>query len=105
MTIYVITIPGTLLTELTADARTDLVRRLKPADPRGTEFGAAEDLDMLSFYGDSSAFSLRLEVEADDNASAESKAHDLASEALRSAGLSAEQAVLGDPVITGIDAE
>jgi hypothetical protein len=105
MTTYVLTVPGTLLTELTADARNDLVSALRPSDPRGTDLGAAEDLDSLSFYGDSPAFSLRLEVEAHDNASAEDKAREMAVAALRSAGLTAQDARLGDPVITGIDAE
>ncbi|MEU6890377.1 hypothetical protein ABZ934_00985 [Streptomyces sp. NPDC046557] len=105
MTVYLVTIPGTLLTELTADARTRLVGALRPADPRGTELGVAEDLDILSFYSGSSAFSLHLEVEASDTASATDKARDLASSALRDAGLDAEAAPLGDPVITGIAGE
>ncbi|MFE7776359.1 hypothetical protein ACFU5O_21210 [Streptomyces sp. NPDC057445] len=105
MTVYVVTIPGTLLAELTDAVRGELVRNLKPADPQGTDFGAAEDLDILTFYGDSSAFSIRLEVEAYDTASAERKARDIASAALRSAGLSAADVPLGDPVITGIDVE
>ncbi|MDI9888953.1 DUF6204 family protein [Streptomyces sp. HNM0645] len=105
MTVYVVTIPGTFLKELSASARAELVRALRPADPRTTDFGAAEDLDILTFYPDSPAFSLRLEVEAHDNASAEAKARKLAADALRSVGVSEEEVPLGQPVITGIDAE
>ncbi|MFJ7591208.1 hypothetical protein ACIQZO_28300 [Streptomyces sp. NPDC097617] len=102
MTIYVVTLPGTLLTELTPEARTELTRALSGSDPRDTDLGAAEDLDLLTFYPDSSAFSLRLEVEAADTASAEAQALDLAQAALRTVGLTGEAAPLGDPVITGI---
>ncbi|MET9961411.1 hypothetical protein ABZ128_20545 [Streptomyces sp. NPDC006326] len=102
MTVYVVTIPGTLLGELTAAGRTELIRALRPSDPRSTGLGAAEDLDILSFYPDSPAFSLHLEVEAADTASAEDKARTLARAALGSAGLTADTAPLGDPVITGI---
>ncbi|MFE0090349.1 hypothetical protein [Streptomyces sp. NPDC058991] len=105
MTVYVVTIPGTFLKELSASARTDLVRALRPADPRTTDFGAAEDLDILTFYPDSPAFSLRLEVEAHDNASAEARARELATDALRSVGVSEDEVPLGQPVITGIDTE
>ncbi|WP_327266577.1 hypothetical protein OG444_38800 [Streptomyces sp. NBC_01232] len=102
MTIYVVTLPGTLLTELTPEARTELTRALRGSDPRETDLGAAEDLDLLTFYPESSAFSLRLEVEAADTATAEAQALDLATTALRSVGLTSEAAPLGDPVITGI---
>lgn len=102
MTLYVVTVPGTLLTELTPDARAELLRALRPADPGTTDVGVEEDLDILSFFPDSSAFVLHLEVEAADTGAAERAARDLASAALRSAGLDAEQVPLGDPVITGI---
>ncbi|RNL73949.1 hypothetical protein EBF04_00375 [Streptomyces sp. I6] len=105
MTVYVVTVPGTFLKEFPASARTELVRALRPADPRTTDFGAAEDLDILTRYPDSPAFSLRLEVEAHDKASAEAKARELVAGALRSAGIPEEEAPLGQPVITGIDAE
>ncbi|MDJ0385180.1 hypothetical protein [Streptomyces sp. G-G2] len=105
MTVYVVTIPGTLLTELTPAARSELIGALRPADPRTTGLGAAEELDILSFYADSPAFSLHLEVEAADTGSAERAARDLASAALRKAGLGPEAAPLGDPVITGITGE
>ncbi|MFE2923827.1 hypothetical protein [Streptomyces goshikiensis] len=102
MTLYVVTIPGTLLSGLTPEARKELVRALRGSDPRETDLGVAEDLDLLTFYPDSSAFSLRLEVEAADTAAAETQARDLATGALSSVGLSADAAPLGDPVITGI---
>ncbi|MFI5617006.1 hypothetical protein [Streptomyces sp. NPDC051567] len=105
MTVYVVTVPGTLLTELTPEARSTLVGALRPADPRGTGGPGAEDLEILSFYSGSSAFSLHLEVEAADAAAAERKARDLASAALREAGLAPGSVPLGEPVITGIISE
>ncbi|GFH34479.1 hypothetical protein [Streptomyces pacificus] len=105
MTVYVVTVPGTFLREFPASARKELVRVLRPADPRTTEGGASADLDILTCYPDSPAFSLRLEVEAPDRASAEARARELVAAALRSAGLSEEEAPLGQPVITGIDAK
>ncbi|MCY0960861.1 MULTISPECIES: hypothetical protein [unclassified Streptomyces] len=105
MTVYVVTIPGTLLTELSPEARTRLVRALRPADPRGTDLGVKEDLDILSFYSGSSAFSLHLEVEAATTKEAQAAARELASSALSGVGLNQETAPLGDPVITGIAGE
>ncbi|WP_411103075.1 hypothetical protein [Streptomyces sp. cmx-4-9] len=105
MTVYVVTVPGTLLTELTPDARAELLRALRPADPRSTDLGVEEGLDILSFFPDSPAFTLHLEVEAADTGSAERAARDLASQALRRAGLGEKEVPLGDPVITGIATE
>ncbi|MER5726791.1 hypothetical protein ABT084_00305 [Streptomyces sp. NPDC002138] len=105
MTLYVVTVPGTLLTELTPEARSELLRALRPADPRTTDLGVEEDLDIITFYSGSSAFALHLEVEAADTAGGEREALALASAALRSAGLSPESAPLGDPVITGISSK
>ncbi|MED7950944.1 MULTISPECIES: hypothetical protein [unclassified Streptomyces] len=102
MTIYVVTVPGTFLTEPTPETRAELVRALRASDPRETDLGAAEDLDLLTLYPDSSAFSLRLEVEAADSGAAEAEARDLAADALRRVGLPADEAPLGDPVTTGI---
>lgn len=103
MTTYVVTIPGTLQTELTDDARSTLLRALRPADPQGTDFGAAEDLDLLSVDTEESRFTLRLEVEADDSSGAEEGARRMASGALEKAGFTSENALLGQPFITGID--
>ncbi|MEV7730270.1 hypothetical protein AB0P15_36990 [Streptomyces sp. NPDC087917] len=105
MTVYVVTVPGTLLTELSTQARGELLRALRPADPRTTDLGVEEGLDILSFFPDSPAFTLHLEIEAPDTRAAEREARDLASAAFLSAGLGADQAPLGDPVITGISSE
>ncbi|WP_225847088.1 hypothetical protein [Streptomyces sp. HPF1205] len=103
MSTYVVTVPGTFLEEPTEQAREALLRALRPADPQGTDLGEAEDLDILTVYGGTNAFSLRLEVAADTAPAAEEAARELAASALRTAGLSPEQAPLGDPVITGLD--
>ncbi|MCT9089064.1 hypothetical protein N4G70_09305 [Streptomyces sp. ASQP_92] len=102
MTTYVVTIPGTLLAERTEASTETLQRALRPADPRGTRFGEEEHLEMLTFYSGSSAFSIRLEVEADDTESAEQQAREKVGAALRTAGYSQDEAPLGDAVITGI---
>ncbi|HEY5835321.1 DUF6204 family protein [Streptomyces sp.] len=105
MTTYVVTVPGTFLDAPTAQAREALVRALRPVDPQGTDFGEAEELGILTVYDGTSAFSLRLEVAADTTAHAEEAARDLAAEALRAAGYTPRSAPLGQPVITGIDAD
>ncbi|CAM5234562.1 hypothetical protein AB0M94_02705 [Streptomyces xanthochromogenes] len=102
MTTYVVTIPGTLLAERTEATIKTLENALRPADPRGTQLGEAEHLEMLTFYSGSSAFSIRLEVEADDTKAAEQQARQTVSAALRTAGYSQDQAPLGDATITGI---
>jgi hypothetical protein len=104
MTTYVVTVPGTFLDTPTDEARETLVRALRPADPQGTGFGEAEDLDILTVYGGTSAFSLRLEVDAETRSAAEDTAREMAAAALRSAGYDQGSAPLGEPVITGIDA-
>lgn len=105
MTTYVVTVPGTFLDAPSTEARATLVRALRPVDPQSTEFGEDEDLDILTMYGDSSAFSVRVAVDADNPPAAEEAARDLVQHALRAAGFADEKAPLGDPVITGIDAE
>ncbi|WP_327238155.1 hypothetical protein OG349_33440 [Streptomyces sp. NBC_01317] len=105
MTTYVVTIPGTLHTELTDDAKTVLLQALRPADPQGTDFGAAEDLDLLSVDTEESRFTLRLEVTADDSNGAEQEARRLATGALEKAGFTLATAPIGQPFITGIDRE
>ncbi|MCD0483678.1 hypothetical protein [Streptacidiphilus sp. ASG 303] len=102
MTTYVITIPGTFLEELTGDARTTLLERLRPSDPQQTELGEAEDLDVLT-VNDNGTFSIRLEVEAEDTRSAEADAAAVAGAALRDAGFTGDTAPLGHPAVTGID--
>ncbi|MFF4183716.1 hypothetical protein ACFYZ9_11050 [Streptomyces sp. NPDC001691] len=105
MTTYVVTIPGTLLAERTEERTQTLERALRPADPRGTRLGEAEHLEMLTFYSGSSAFSVRLEVEADDTGTAEQEARRTVAAALRTAGYAEDEAPLGDAVITGITKE
>jgi LmbE family N-acetylglucosaminyl deacetylase len=105
MTTYVVTVPGTFLDAPTAEAREALVRALRPVDPQGTDFGEAEELDILTVYDGTTAFSLRLEVAADTRSEAEHSARVLAADALRAAGYSPRSAPLGEPVITGIDAD
>ncbi|WP_328540188.1 DUF6204 family protein [Streptomyces sp. NBC_00344] len=102
MATYVITIPGTFLQEITDTARTTLLRQLRPADPKQTAFGEAEDLDLLT-VNENGTFSIRLEVEADDIRGAEEHAKATASAALRDAGFSDRTAPLGPATVTGID--
>jgi hypothetical protein len=102
MTTYVITIPGTFLRDLTEASRAVLVERLRPADPQRTELGEAQELDILT-VNENGTFSIRLEVVAQDNRSAEADAKRVAGEALHEAGFSEDDAPLGPTAITGID--
>ncbi|KIF78364.1 hypothetical protein QR77_40475 [Streptomyces sp. 150FB] len=102
MTTYVITIPGTFLTDVTDESRNVVVERLRSADPQQTTLGEAEDLDILS-VNENNTFNVRLEIEADDNPSAEASAKEKAEAALRAAGFSEDDARLGRPTVTGID--
>ncbi|MDF3300296.1 hypothetical protein [Streptomyces tropicalis] len=102
MTTYVITIPGTFLSEPDDAARADLARRLRPADPHRTALGREEDLDLLT-VNDDNTFSIRLEVTADDRRAAERKAKQTAASALREAGFGDTEAPLGPTTVTGID--
>jgi hypothetical protein len=102
VTTYVITIPGTFLRELTDEARSVLVRKLRPADPRQTSLGRAEELDVLT-VNENGTFSVRLEVEAHDSHSAEEAARRTATEALREAGYAEDDAPTGPAAVTGID--
>jgi hypothetical protein len=102
MTTYVITVPGTFLTDVTDESRTAVVERLRPADPQQTTLGEAEDLDILS-VNENGTFNVRLEIEADNNRAAEAAAKEKAETALRAAGFSEDEARLGRPTVTGID--
>ncbi|WP_329129664.1 hypothetical protein OG552_04105 [Streptomyces sp. NBC_01476] len=102
MTTYVVTVPGTFLEAPPEGAREELVRALRPVDPQGTEFGEAEELDILTVYEGTPAFSLRLEVAADTKKAAEVTARELSAAALRTAGIPETSTSLGEPVITGI---
>ncbi|MEC3998821.1 hypothetical protein VSR01_37200 [Actinacidiphila sp. DG2A-62] len=102
MSTYVVTVPGTFLTPRTDAERAALVRALRPVDPQGTDFGEAEDLDILSVYPGTPAFSLRLEVAAENAPAAEARASQIAQQALAAAGIEPESAPLGQPAITGL---
>lgn len=102
MTTYVITIPGTFLTNVSEESRRAVVERLRPADPQHTSLGEVEDLDILS-VNENGTFNIRLEIEADDNRSAEADATRTAGAALRAAGFTDDDARLGPPAVTGID--
>lgn len=104
MSTYVVTVPGTFLTAPPEGSREALVRALRSADPQGTGLGEAQELDILTVYEGTPAFSLRLEVEADSAPAAEERARTLAADALRAADIAQDTAPLGDPVITGLDA-
>lgn len=105
MTSYVVTIPGTLHEPLTDEARFALLGALRPVDPQSTDVGAAEELGLLSVDTEQSTFTLHLEVEADDSNTAKEDARRLASSAFEQAGFTMRGALLGEPVITGIDSE
>lgn len=103
MSTYVVTVPGTFLDTPDAEARAALERALRPAGPSGGGIGEAEDLDVLTTYPGTPAFSMRLEVRAATKAAAEDTAREMARGALRTAGIPAQAARLGEPVITGLE--
>ncbi|MFE6888513.1 hypothetical protein [Streptomyces sp. NPDC057694] len=102
MTTFVITIPGTFVRTADAQVRAQVERHLREADPHRTELGREEDLDLLT-VNDDHTFTMRLEVTADANAQARTKAGELAAQALRAAGFDESDAPLGPPIVTGID--
>ncbi|MET7680505.1 hypothetical protein [Streptomyces sp. NPDC005423] len=104
MTTYIITVPGTFLSEPTDAARSTIEARLRPGDPQRTPLGRAEDLDILS-VNDDGTFGVRLEVEADDSHSAEDRAKRAVTAAFAAAGVSESDAPLGPAVVTGIDTQ
>ncbi|WP_406413868.1 hypothetical protein OG923_31405 [Streptomyces halstedii] len=104
MTTYVITVPGTFLHDVTEEQRSGVKRRLRHRDPQNTGLGEAEELDLLTVQDDNT-FSVRLEIAAPDRARAEAEASRLAESALRDSGLTAEDAVLGPAVVTGIESD
>ncbi|MET9323466.1 hypothetical protein ABZX75_25235 [Streptomyces sp. NPDC003038] len=101
MTTYVITVPGTFLRDVDDVARSELVRRLAS---HHTDLSETEDLDLLTLNEDGT-FSVRLEVDAPDRASAEGDAVRLTADALDELGFSEKDAPLGPPAVTGIDGE
>ena len=104
MTTYVITVPGTFLRGVPDSVCSDIGRRLRPQDPRNTDLGESEELNVLTVEEDG-MFAARVEVEAADRSQAEAEAVRLVSRALRDSGLAEEDAPLGPAVVTGIDSE
>ncbi|MFF3749313.1 hypothetical protein ACFYYH_02455 [Streptomyces sp. NPDC002018] len=105
MTTYVITVPGTFVHGITDTQRSDVKHTLRPKDPKNTNLGESEELELLTIEDDGAAFSVRLEVEATDRADAEAEAVRLVAAALRDSGLTRADAPLGPAVVTGIDRE
>lgn len=105
MTTYVITVPGTFVHGVTDTDRREVRRRLRPHDPRNTDMGESEELNLLTVQEEGNTFSVRLEVEAPDQAGAEADAVRLVSAALRDSGFTQDDAPLGPPAVTGIDRE
>ncbi|ROQ70421.1 hypothetical protein EDD93_4944 [Streptomyces sp. 840.1] len=101
MTTFVITVPGTFVTEVPEDSLATLKETLAK---RHTDVSRSEGLDLLTLNEDGT-FSIRLEVEAADRYTAELDAAGLVSTALREAGLSDRDAPIGTPVVTGIDSD
>ncbi|MFJ4839404.1 hypothetical protein [Streptomyces sp. NPDC088746] len=101
MTTFVITVPGTFVTDITESRRASLERKL---GAQHTDVSEKEGLDLLSL-GDDATFSIRLEVDAPDRYEAEMDAVRLVSAALRETGFAEEDAPLGPPAVTGIDSD
>ncbi|MFI2780542.1 hypothetical protein [Streptomyces sp. ALB3] len=101
MTTFVITVPGTFVTDVTDTSRAALERKLAT---RHTDLSESEGLDLLTL-NDDGTFSVRLEVGASDRYEAELDAVGLVSSALHESGFAEADALLGTPVVTGIDSD
>ncbi|GAA2654460.1 MULTISPECIES: hypothetical protein [Streptomyces] len=101
MTTYVITVPGTFLRDVDDAARSELARRLAS---HHTALSETEDVELLTVY-EGGTFSVRLEVEAPDRATAEEDAVRLLAGTLAELGLPEKDAPLGAPAVTGVDGE
>ncbi|MEU9161870.1 hypothetical protein AB0D29_16565 [Streptomyces sp. NPDC048424] len=101
MTTYVITVPGTFLRDVDDAARSKLARRLAS---HHTDLSEAEDVELLTVH-EGGTFSVRLEVEAPDRATAEDEAVRLLAGALEELGFSEKDAPLGPPAVTGLEGE
>ncbi|MFE9566788.1 hypothetical protein ACFYM0_37485 [Streptomyces sp. NPDC006487] len=99
MTSFVITVPGTFVSDVADSVRSVVERKLAS---RHTEVSENEGLRLLTLHDDGT-FSIRLEVEAPDKYEAELDAMRIVTEALKEAGLSESDAPLGPPAVTGID--
>ncbi|MEU3460592.1 hypothetical protein ABZ721_11630 [Streptomyces sp. NPDC006733] len=105
MTNFVVSLPGTLKAPLSPETKGKILSALQGTDPQEVAEGEAAELDALSLDPDTSTFTLRLEVEAENSGQAREEARALAEGALRGAGLDEESAPLGTPVITAIDVD
>ncbi|WP_322986638.1 hypothetical protein [Streptomyces sp. S584] len=101
MTTFVITVPGTFVTDVTDTSRAALERELAA---QHTDVSESEGLDLLTL-NDDATFSIRLEVDTADRYEAELAAVRLVSDALRETGFSEKDAPLGPPAVTGIDSD
>ncbi|MFE9367122.1 hypothetical protein ACFYNN_30940 [Streptomyces sp. NPDC006978] len=101
MTTFVITVPGTFVTDVTDTSRAALERKLAA---QHTDVSESEGLDLLTL-NDDATFSIRLEVDTADRYEAELAAVRLVSDALRETGFSEKDAPLGPPAVTGIDSD
>ncbi|MEU9086067.1 hypothetical protein [Streptomyces sp. NPDC048357] len=101
MTTYVITVPGTFLRDVDEAARSKLAKRLAS---HHTDLSEAEDVELLTVH-EGGTFSVRLEVEAPDRATAEDEAVRLLAGALEELGFSEKDAPLGPPAVTGLEGE
>ncbi|MFD6888608.1 hypothetical protein [Streptomyces sp. NPDC059957] len=99
MTSFVITVPGTFVSDVAASVPLAVERKLAP---RHTEVSENEGLRLLTLNEDGT-FSIRLEVEAPDKYEAELDAMRIVTAALKEAGLSESDCPLGPPAVTGID--
>lgn len=101
MSTFVITVPGTFLTDIADSAHSALGRGLAS---RHTDVSEGEGLDLLTLH-EGGRFSVRLEVQAADRYEAELEASRLVAAALEEAGIDGAEAPLGPPSVTGIDSD
>ncbi|GGU68080.1 hypothetical protein [Streptomyces lavendofoliae] len=101
MTTFVITVPGTFISDITDSARSALERKLAS---QHTDVSKSEGLNLLTLNEDGT-FSVRLEVDAPDRYEAELDATRLVSAALKEAGITEADAPLGPPAVTGINSD
>ncbi|MER7762499.1 hypothetical protein [Streptomyces sp. NPDC097619] len=99
MTRFVITVPGTFVSDVADSVRSAIERKLAA---RHTEVSESEGLSLLTLHDDGT-FSVRLEVEAPDKYEAELDAVEIVASVLKEAGLSESDVPLGTPAVTGID--
>ncbi|MFD6417624.1 hypothetical protein [Streptomyces sp. NPDC060194] len=101
MTTFVITVPGTFTSGISDSSRAELERRLGALH---TDISREQGLDLLTL-NDDDTFSVRLEVDAADRYEAELDAVGFVATALQETGFSDQDALLGNPAVTGIDSD